>query len=141
MSKTYPFFRQLDEMDCGAACLQMVAAYHQKKFPLPYLKQLTHTTTKGVSLLDISEAAEKIGMRSLAVKVTYEQLKKEIPLPAIIFWEGYHFVVAYEVDDEKVVLGNPAAESIITLTKEEFIYSWQEEEGPEAKGYLVGFGA
>ncbi|MEZ5056413.1 MAG: peptidase domain-containing ABC transporter [Saprospiraceae bacterium] len=137
MSKTYPFFRQLDEMDCGAACLQMVAAYHQKKFPLPYLKQLTHTTTEGVSLLDISEAAEKIGMRSLAVKVTYEQLKKEIPLPAIIFWEGYHFVVAYEVDDEKVVLGNPAAESIITLTKEEFIYSWQEEEGLEAKGILL----
>jgi ATP-binding cassette subfamily B protein len=137
MSSAYPFTRQLDEMDCGAACLQMVAAYYQRKFPLPYLKQLTHTTTEGVSLLDISEAAEKLGMRSLAAKVSYEQLQKEIPLPAIIFWEGYHFVVAYEVDDKKVVVGNPAAEGIITLSKQEFLYSWSEEEGSDAKGVLL----
>lgn len=137
MSSAYPFTRQLDEMDCGAACLQMVAAFYDRKFPLPYLKQLTHTTTEGVSLLDISEAAEKLGMRSLAATVSYEQLQKEIPLPAIIFWEGYHFVVAYEVDDKKVVVGNPAAEGIITLTRQEFLYSWSEEEGPDAKGVLL----
>ncbi|MCB0663235.1 MAG: peptidase domain-containing ABC transporter [Saprospiraceae bacterium] len=137
MSSTYPFTKQLDEMDCGAACLQMVTAYYQRKFPLPYLKQLTHTTTEGVSLLDISEAAEKLGMRSLAATVNYEQLQKEIPLPAIIFWEGYHFVVAFEVTDKKVVVGNPAADSIITLSKQEFLYSWSEDEGPGAKGIVL----
>ncbi len=37
--KTYPFFRQLDSMDCGPSCLRMVAAYYGQRFQLADLRE------------------------------------------------------------------------------------------------------
>ena len=59
MSKSFPFFNQHDTMDCGATCLRMIAKYYGKNYSLETLREKTYITREGVSLLGISEAAEK----------------------------------------------------------------------------------
>jgi len=59
------FYTQPDAMDCGPTCLRMVAAYHGKHYSLPSLREKSHITREGVSLLGISDAAEAIGFRTM----------------------------------------------------------------------------
>ena len=92
----FPFTRQFDQMDCGPACIRMVAAAHGRHYPLSYLRSLSHLTREGVSVAGIRDALAQIGMESLSFEMTLEQLREKCPLPAILHWEQNHFVVLYE---------------------------------------------
>ena len=91
----FPFTRQFDQMDCGPACIRMVAAAHGRHYPLSYLRSLSHLTREGVSVAGIRDALAQIGMESLSFEMTLEQLREKCPLPAILHWEQNHFVVLY----------------------------------------------
>ncbi len=123
MSKNFPFYEQYDSMDCGAACLRMVAKYHGQYYSLDYLRELTYLNRNGVSLLGISDAAEQIGLKTLAASVPYDRLADDMPLPAIAHWDNNHFVVVYEATDTHVMVGNPATR-LEKITKEDFIKHW-----------------
>ena len=68
MAKRFPFYRQLDGMDCGPASLQMVAAYYGRNYTLQNLRESCYIDREGVSLRGIVEGAERIGLRSLPVQ-------------------------------------------------------------------------
>ena len=89
----FPFYQQLDQMDCGPTCLRMIAKYHGRSLNLQKLRDSSGFSREGVSLLGISEAAEGVGFRTLAVKVPFQKLIKDAPLPCIIHWQQNHFVV------------------------------------------------
>jgi ATP-binding cassette subfamily B protein len=95
--KKFPNDRQLDLMDCGPACLKMVAKFYGKFYSLQYLRDKCGLTREGVSFLDLSHAAEEIGLRTLSFKCTVDDLLQKIPLPAIVHWDNSHFVVVYNV--------------------------------------------
>ena len=97
MFKSFPHYRQLDAMDCGPTCLRMIAKYYGKNYTLQSLREKSFITREGVSMLGISEAAESIGFRTTGVKITLEQLKKDVPLPCILHWNQNHFVVLYKI--------------------------------------------
>lgn len=124
MAEDFPFYKQLDETDCGAACLRMVARYHGKYYSLEYLRERTHVDRQGVSLLGISDAAQDIGLHTLGVRVDYDRLIKDLPLPAIAHWRQSHFVVVFKATKKKVWIGDPAADKVYELTVEEFIKGW-----------------
>lgn len=138
MLKNYPFYEQFDLMDCGAACLRMIAKHHGRYYSLDYLRELTYLNRNGVSLLGISDAAEQIGLKTLAASVPYERLSKDVPLPAIAHWDNNHFVVIYEVNATHVVVGNPATK-LEKITKQEFIDHWADPHrfGPESGVLLM----
>jgi ATP-binding cassette subfamily B protein len=94
--RSFPVDRQMDMMDCGPSCLKMIAKYYGKFYSLQYLRDKCGITKEGVSFLDISHAAEEIGLRSLSLKCTVGDLLTKIPLPAIIHWDNSHFVVVYK---------------------------------------------
>ena len=127
MAKNFPFYQQLDEMDCGATCLRMIARYYGRYYSLEALRELTFMGKQGVSMLGISDAAEHIGFQSLAVKISYEQLLREVPLPCIAHWRTDHFVVIYKATRRYVWIADPAAGKF-RLSKEEFLKSWAKEE-------------
>lgn len=119
----YPIIHQLDAMDCGAACLAMVSEHYGLDHSLADLRELTFVDRDGVSMLNISSAAEHIGLETLAVKLDYNQLQNEVPLPAIAHWDQNHFVVIYDVRDDEVIVGDPAiGERKISRT--DFIKNW-----------------
>ncbi len=89
--------RQFDQMDCGPACIRMVASYYGKDYPLSYLRSLAHLTREGVSVAGIRDALKELGAESATFAMTLEQLRGKCPLPAILHWEQNHFVVLYDV--------------------------------------------
>ena len=109
MPKAFPFYKQFDAMDCGPTCLRMIADYYGRKYSMAYLRQKSYIDREGVSIRGISEAAENIGMRTIAAKLPYstddENLAglDEAPLPAIVHWRDKHFVVVYKMSKKKVV--------------------------------------
>ena len=108
------FTRQFDKMDCGPACIRMVASHYGKDYPLSYLRSLSHLPREGVSVAGIRDALEKIGADSASFEMTMEQLRTKCPLPAILHWEQNHFVVLYDVKQHKLTkkwtyfVANPA---------------------------------
>lgn len=121
-------------MDCGPTCLRMVAKYYGKHYTTESLRKVAGFGKGGVSLLGISEAAEKIGFRTKGVQLTYEQLTKEAPLPCIIHWRQNHFVVLIPKSRWKsgktVNVADPS-KSIITYTKQEFLEQWASHKSEE----------
>jgi len=122
MRHSFPFYKQLDAMDCGPACLRMIAKFYGKNFTLQTLRERSYITKRGVSLLGISDAAESIGMRSMGVKISFERLKKA-PLPCIVHWKQEHFIVVYKIKKNKVFVANPAFGKV-TFSVEEFLKGW-----------------
>lgn len=119
----FPFYQQFDAMDCGPTCLRMVAKYYGKHFSTESLREKSYITREGVSLLGISDAAESIGLRSMGVKITFSQLKKEAPLPCVAHWGQEHFVVVYKVQKGKVFVADPAF-GRLEYSEKEFQEKW-----------------
>ena len=123
MFNSFPFYKQLDQMDCGPACLRMIAKHHGRSFLLPELRAKSYITREGVSMLGISDAAEAIGMRTLSVKLPFETLSNGTPLPCIVHWNQNHFAVVYKTRKGKIYVADPAV-GLLTYSKEEFIKCW-----------------
>ncbi|MFW6249333.1 MAG: cysteine peptidase family C39 domain-containing protein, partial [Bacteroidota bacterium] len=102
MLKRFPVEYQLDLMDCGPACIKIIAKYFGKYYSLQILRDLCGITREGVSFLDISYGAEKVGLHTLAIKPTMEELYKKVPLPCIIHWRESHFIVVYKVTKKHI---------------------------------------
>ena len=107
-------------MDCGAAVLRMICAHFGRDFSQASIRELCQVGRSGVNLLGISEAAERLGLRSLAVRLSFKRLRDDAPLPCIAHWEGEHFVVIYEITRHKIRVADPAA-GLIDYTHEEFL--------------------
>ena len=90
-------YKQLDSMDCGPTCLRMIGKYYGKSYSLQFLRSRSYITKSGVSMLGISDAAESIGFRTRGYRLTWEQLRDEVPLPCIVHWRQRHFVVVYAI--------------------------------------------
>jgi ATP-binding cassette, subfamily B, bacterial len=95
---SFPFYKQLDAMDCGPSCLRMIAKHYGKTYSLQALREKSFITREGVSLLGISDAAESIGFRTIGVKVSFQKLIDEAPFPCIVHWKQQHFVVVYKIE-------------------------------------------
>lgn len=122
--KSFPLYKQLDAMDCGPTCLRMVAKYHGRSISLDHLRNKSQYGKQGVSMLGLADAAESIGLKSVGAKLSFEQLVNDAPLPAILHWDQYHFVVLTPASTKnKLIIADPA-KGMIKLNKEEFINRW-----------------
>lgn len=109
-------------MDCGATCLRIICRYYGRNLDIQFLRHLCQVTRRGVSLLGISEAAEKLGFRSQGVKLTLNQLR-EVQLPCILHWRQNHFVVLFRVRRGVFYISDPAL-GVQKLTEQEFAKKW-----------------
>ena len=101
----------------------MIAKFYGRVYSIQNLREKAFITREGVSMLGISEAAEAIGFRTQGVRITVEELEKECPLPCILHWNQWHFVVCYKIRKGKFYIADPAA-GLITYTREEFKRCW-----------------
>ncbi len=133
----FPFFRQMDLMDCGPTCLRMVARFYGRSISAETLRDKCAITREGVSLGGIADAAEAIGLNSLAVQVSFDTLRHEAPLPCIAHWRQRHFVVVHAVRDNEVDVADPSF-GLITYSRDEFVRGWQHGRFPvDDKGLLL----
>lgn len=84
-------------MDCGPACVRMLASAHGKLFPLSWLRSQACLTKEGVSVAGIRRALGEVRMESATFRMTLDELEMKCPLPAILHWNQNHFVVIEKV--------------------------------------------
>lgn len=115
MLKRFPYYPQYDAMDCGPACLRMIAQYYGRHYPLATLREYTYADREGVSLEGVIAAAERIGLRALPVQLPMREEGEgrlgllDAPLPLIAHWDQHHFVVVYKISRKHVWIADPAA--------------------------------
>jgi ATP-binding cassette, subfamily B, bacterial len=134
------FYKQQYAMDCGPTCLRMVAKHYKKSLNIETIRQHCQIGKDGVNLLGIANAAEAIGFRARAVKLTYQQLIEEAPHPCILHWDQNHFVASLPTNEgflkkisnfiqpifkssNSFKIADPA-HGIITISKKELLQKW-----------------
>jgi len=150
MFKSFPHYKQADYKDCGPTSLKIIAKHYRKTISLQELRKLSETIRIGSSMLGLSDAAEKVGFKSLGVKINLEKLL-EAPLPCILYWNKNHYVVLYNIKNNIFFISDPA-HGLLKYSKEDFLKHWignnatdQTEEGialllePTAKFYNSDF--
>ncbi len=84
-------------MQCGAACLCMVARHYGRRVTLEGVEEICPPSVEGVSMQVLKQAARSLGLRAEAGRLTVSRLAS-VPLPVILHWNQNHFVVLYKVD-------------------------------------------
>ena len=121
-SMNFPFHAQLGKNDCGISCLSMLASFYKEDFHS--IESLLHNeiTPKGLSLLSIRIAAEKMGLIATSCKCDIDMIGR-VSTPTIAFWNGNHFVVVYRVSTRYVWVADPAIGKV-RYRKDEFQQGW-----------------
>ena len=122
MIKKFPFYKQADFKDCGPTCIKIISKFYGKNISNQELRSLSETTRSGSSLMGLSDAAEKIGLRSLGVKISLKRLY-EAPLPCILHWNKSHYVVLYKIKKDIFYISDPGY-GLLTYNKKEFLENW-----------------
>ena len=134
--RSFPHYQQQEAADCGPSCLRMIAKYYGKAYSAEMLRKHCFISREGVSLLGISDAAEVIGMRTVGVQITFDQLVTDALFPCILHWNQNHFVVCYGVEKRRkwgrrgrseadyiLYIADPANQKV-KLTRQEFEHCW-----------------
>lgn len=123
----YAFVAQHSQEDCGAACVATVARHYGKKVAMPLVRQLVGTGQQGTTLLGLRRGSEELGFhcRALRTDVDASFFKdvQQIELPAIVHWEGNHWVVLHAVQRREVVISDPAI-GVRRIAHQDFLESW-----------------
>lgn len=120
---SFPITFQHDSMQCGIACLQMICKHFGREYSLDFLSKLCFATNEGVSLLGIDDAANKLGLKTLCVKASMDELDK-ISLPAILHWNQKHFVVLYKIKKGRKYYIADSGKGLTTHTNKEMQEHW-----------------
>ena len=128
-------------MDCGPACLTMIAAHYGRHYTLDHLREQCFIGREGVSLLGISKAAEQIGFRTVGGRLTFDKLAEKALLPCVVHWNQEHFVVVYAIRKKKkeytVSVADPG-KGLVTYPREAFCRHWISTcTGGEEKGIAL----
>jgi ATP-binding cassette subfamily B protein len=148
LTRQYPFLKQQSARDCGVACLVMIGRYWGKRLSVNQLRNVANVDRRGASLRGLITASESIGFTARPVKGTLAGLAQQ-QLPAIVHWQGNHYVVVYGVTRNRVFVADPAI-GRLPLSHAKFKEGWtgytlllqptaQLKQSPEAKQDLWSF--
>ena len=88
--------------------------------------------------MDITEAAKALGLKTVAARVSVDELR-ELSLPCILHWNQQHFVVLYRIGKggRKYDVADPG-KGLVTYRREEFQKHWiSTADGGEEKGIAM----
>jgi ATP-binding cassette subfamily B protein len=118
----FPHVRQIDEMDCGAACVAMVCRYFGREVAASHIRMAVGTGVDGTSLRGLQRGGEHVGLQMRAIKASKERVD-QLPLPAIIHWGGNHWVVLYALEHARAFIADPAR-SLRRIDRDELMEKW-----------------
>ncbi len=120
--RRFAIVRQIDANDCGAACLAMVCRAFGHDVSLTAIRHAAGTQVDGTTLRGLQRGGEEIGLSMRTIKSSPDRVDS-LPLPAILHWQGNHWVVLYRVDADKLRIADPAR-GPVTVTREQLDERW-----------------
>ncbi|MGD9706468.1 MAG: peptidase domain-containing ABC transporter [Candidatus Delongbacteria bacterium] len=121
-SKKFPWLRQHDETDCGAACLTMISKFYGLNLSMGQVREMANVNTAGATMSAVCRAAENLGYRARGLKSTLPALK-QLKYPMIAHWQGFHYIVLYRMDSKYIWVADPDL-GIKKYTHEYFKENW-----------------
>ena len=112
-----PVIMQMEALECGAASLTMILAYHGKWLPLETVRKDCGVSRDGSSAKNILKAARNYGMTAKGYRCE-TSLLAEMQTPCILHWGFNHFVVFCGYQKDKAVINDPAR-GVVRVTQEE----------------------
>lgn len=122
-----PFIQQMEYSECGLACLAMLLNYYRHHIDLNQLREEYPAPRGGYSLFNLVEIAHSKQLETEAFRSDAEDLRR-LHLPAIIHWEGKHFILLEKVHAHSYTIIDPA-KGRQRITENEFIQKFT--------GYIV----
>ncbi len=120
--RRYAAVRQVDAMDCGAACVATLCRHFGHNVSLPAIRAAVGTGLDGTSLRGIMRGGAEIGIEFRAVKSSPDRLPA-LPKPLILHWGGSHWVVLHELRKGQATLADPAL-GLRTVTQAQLAGEW-----------------
>ena len=114
-----PVIMQMEALECGAACLAMVAAYYGKWVPLEQVRRDCGVSRDGSNARNVLVAARSYGFAANGYRYEPDSLRTDGQFPCIIHWNMEHFVVLNGFTKDKAVLNDPAR-GLVSVSMEEF---------------------
>ncbi|NUF39404.1 cysteine peptidase family C39 domain-containing protein, partial [Acinetobacter lactucae] len=105
-SKKYTIL-QTESTECGLACIAMILNYHGSKVELRELRYKFPVSLKGMTLGYLTKICNKVGLANRPLKIDVKNLK-HLNGPSILHWNFNHYVVLYEIKNNKAIILDPA---------------------------------
>ena len=106
-----PVVMQMENMECGAACLSMVLAYYGKWLPLSELRNYCGSSRDGAKLSSVAKTSRSLGMNAQGYRYETEEFFDSASFPCIVHWRFTHFVVVCGRRGSTVYINDPAGGS------------------------------
>ena len=103
-----PQIMQMEALECGAASLAMILAYHGRWEPLEKVRAACGVSRDGSNAWNIVEAAQGYGLEAWGSTYSTEALRDNGSFPCIAFWNFNHFVVVDGFKGKYAYLNDPA---------------------------------
>ena len=113
-----PMFLQCEPVECGAACLRSVLAFHGRWVPIEELREACNVGRDGTSSADLLRVARQYGLEAKGWRRSMRRIHLS-PMPAILFWQFNHFVVLEGVDGDRCHINDPARGHVV-MSEEAF---------------------
>ena len=103
-----PQVMQMEALECGAACLCMILAYHGLWVPLEKVRADCGVSRDGSKASNVLKAARRYGLKAKGMTYSTKSLREKAALPCILFWNFNHFVVLAGFKGKHAIINDPA---------------------------------
>ena len=114
--------RQIDQMDCGAACVEMLCRSFGHDVSMASIRYAVGTSTDGTTLRGLIRGGDEIGLAMRPIKSSPDRVDT-LPLPAIVHWQGNHWIVLYRIDGDRLRVADPGR-GLRTVSRAELEEKW-----------------
>ncbi len=108
-----PVVMQMEALECGAACLDMILAYYGRWVALEQMRVDCGVSRDGSNARNIIKAARKYGLAANGYRLDIEALKDKGHFPCIVHWEYNHFIVLNGFRGNKVSVNDPSRGNVV----------------------------